>query len=142
MNGVRRERRQADRDILRAAGQGRGIANPFSAVRDDGLARLHIEVPMLMVDAEGAVQDQRVLIEVRSLSRFLPPLGTAHVSYTDARRLRVHAPDIFIDEFGSGSSGLDTSGLSNQARHDLRIVANSRRPHSVPRFRSYTGSRI
>ncbi len=43
MHGVRRERGQADGDVLGAIGAGRAVLHPLARVGDDGLTRRHVE---------------------------------------------------------------------------------------------------
>jgi hypothetical protein len=94
VNRVRRERRQAHGDVFGASGKWRGIAYPFSAMRDDGLARRNIHLAMLMLDAQRSAQHHGVFIKIGSLPRFLPAFGAAHVSHTEAAGVRVDATHI------------------------------------------------
>jgi len=52
VNGRRRERWQADRDVIRAVRTGRAVADPFAWSGDDGLARVHIERSAVVLDAD------------------------------------------------------------------------------------------
>src|ERR1700681_4005490 len=114
MDRIRREGRHTDRDILGSLG--RTVANPFALVRDDRLAGLDLDDAGLMFYPHLAIEDHRVLIEVRPLAGFGPARRTAHVSHARLGVTRIYAPDVFVDNLvsrdGNVRRGSDQLGLS------------------------------
>src|SRR5260370_35606832 len=78
MHRLRRESRQANRDVFGAAGKWSRVADPFAAGRDDGLPGRHIQFPGFMLHPQRAPQDYGELTKFRSRARFLPPFRTCH----------------------------------------------------------------
>src|SRR5437870_4110019 len=76
---LRREGRHAHRDVLRALRLGRAVLHPFAAPRDDGLSRAHVDRPGGVLDAQQALQHDRVLVELGRLPRLDPASGASHV---------------------------------------------------------------
>src|SRR4051794_11788420 len=76
MHRIRRERRQAYRDVLGALG--RGVAHPFAAADEHRLAGAHLERSVLALDANRPGEHDGVLVEPRALARLRPSRGGAH----------------------------------------------------------------
>jgi len=79
-----RERWQANSNVLGASGKRSRVANPFAAVRDDGLPRRDLYLARLMLHPQRASQDHGVLVKFRRLPWLRPAFRTAHVGDTDA----------------------------------------------------------
>src|SRR5688500_1833506 len=84
VHGVRRERREAYRDIFGAAGFGRTVADPLAGRRDDGLAGADVQGAALVFDPQCAPEHHRDLFEVRPLARLDPTLRADHAGNADA----------------------------------------------------------
>ena len=117
MDRVRGECGEADRNVFGAAFVGSGVADPFTRVHDDGLSGGDVERPTLVFNPKHALQDDGALVEGRSLARFQPSGGAAHVGHAGGRGLGVDASDVFVDEFGLVAGGLDAGGLRDQRGH-------------------------
>jgi len=111
VNRVHRESRQADRDVLCAAFVRSGVADPLAGVGDDGLSRDDVERPILVFHAEGTLEDNCELVEGRSLARFEPAGGAAHVGNAGGGGLGVDEADVFVDELGFVAGGLDAGRM-------------------------------
>src|ERR1700675_72324 len=118
MHRVRREGGQAKSDVLGAASARTGVADPFAAVRDDGLPGGHIEFAGFMLHPQRSPQDYGVLVKFRSRARFLPAFRTVHVGNADAGGRGVDMPDVFFDDLRLVSGGCDARGMRNQSWHD------------------------
>lgn len=70
-----------------------------------------------MLDANHAFQDDREFVEGRSLAGLDPSLRTAHVGDAGRGGLRIYATDIFVDQLGLVSGGLNASGLGDECGH-------------------------
>src|SRR6267154_590673 len=99
MDRGRRERWQANGNVLGASGKWSRVAYPFAAVSDDGLPRRDIHLARLMLHPQRAPQDHGVLVKLRRLSWLRPAFRTAHVSDTDAGGRSVDATNILFDDF-------------------------------------------
>ena len=76
MHRVRTESGSADRDVGRAIG--RRVSDTLARSSDHRLSSADLEHIGVRFHDEAAVEDDRVLIEVRSLRRFLPPGWSDH----------------------------------------------------------------
>ena len=118
MHRVRRERWQTKRDVFGAARKWSRVADPFAAVRNDGLPGRHIQFAGFMLHPQRAAQDHCVFVKFRRLARLLPAFGTAHVGNADAAGRGVDMPDIFFDDLRLVSGGFDARRMRNQSWHD------------------------
>src|SRR4051794_34657593 len=118
MDRAGRERRQADRDVLGAAGGGRRVAHPLAGTHEHGLTGAHVErlFPVLL-DPQDALDHDRVLVEVRPLTRLEPALGRTHVGDADALLARVDATDVLVDQLRLGARRLDARRALDQLGH-------------------------
>src|SRR5437588_12088585 len=98
VHGLRRERRQANRDVLGPLSHRRAVLNPLTSAGNDRLARVHLDYAGLMRDAQLAAQHYRVFVKLGSLSRFDPAAWTAHVSDTHSIIAGVHPADMFVND--------------------------------------------
>ena len=73
MDGVGRERRDANRHVFGAFG--RAVTNPFAFARDDGLAGFYFGDAAFVLHAHHAFEDHGVFIEVGALTGFDQPTG-------------------------------------------------------------------
>src|SRR5947209_8654640 len=89
MHRLGRECRQAYGDVFRPTFFGRGVLDPLAGVCDDSLTGADVDLSAVMTYAQHAFQYNRELIELRSLPRLLPTLGTAHVRDTGGFGLRI-----------------------------------------------------
>src|SRR5579872_1911914 len=108
MHGLRRKRRQTDRDVLRAVG--RGILNPLAFVGNYRLSGVYVETAALMFYPHHALEHDSELIELRPLPRLLPTRRTAHVSHARRCGTAVHTTNIFVDQLRPGAGNLNASG--------------------------------
>src|SRR5690349_8436577 len=97
MNGLRRERGQADGDVLRAFVLRRAVADPLAGRGDDRLTRAHVEDAALVLDAHHAAQHDRDLLELRTLARLFPPRRRSHSRDADVGVPRAHASGVLFD---------------------------------------------
>lgn len=98
---LRGEGREADGDVLCTVRTG-GIPDPLPRPGHDGLAGRHVEHAPVVLDDDGAGEDEGVLVEVRRLRRLAPPGGRRHVR--DGQRLvaGVDPPDVLLDDLAAG----------------------------------------
>src|SRR5208282_1390630 len=118
MHGVRRERRQAESDVLGAAREWSRVADPFAAVRDDSLPGGHIQFAGFMPHPQLAPQNHRVLVKFRSLSRFLPTFRAVHMGHANAGGRGVDTADVLLNDLRFTSGGFDARRLRNQSWHN------------------------
>ena len=71
VDGVGREGRQADGDVLGALGLGGAVADPLAGLGDDGLARAHVQLAALVLHAQHALDDDEMRIAPRVDQRSL-----------------------------------------------------------------------
>src|SRR5437763_1989111 len=69
VDGRRRECGQAHGDVLSAVGARRAVADPLARRGDDGLTFAYVDGPAFMLDVQRALEHDRDLLEVRTLSR-------------------------------------------------------------------------
>src|ERR1051325_4130444 len=79
VHGAGRKCRQADRDVLGAFRLRRGITDPLPGAGDHGLAGPNVHGAAPVLHAQHPAQHDSVLVELRSLSRLLPPARAPHV---------------------------------------------------------------
>src|SRR5213593_4455989 len=91
MHGVRRERRHADGDVLRAFGSRRAVANPFARRGHHGLSRVDVERAAFVLHAHHTAEHDRNLLELRPLTRFHPPGRRGHPRHAHGTMARVDA---------------------------------------------------
>ena len=69
------------------------------------------------MDSQGAAQDQRVLVKLRSLARFLPAFRTVHVSHADFGGRGMDSAYVFFNDLRLVAGGFDARGMGNQGWH-------------------------
>ncbi len=111
MHRAGRKGRQAQSDVFGAIREWSRIADPISAVCDDGLPCHHIHFAGLVLHSQCAPQDHRVLVKLRSLAGFLPSFRAAHVGDANAGCRGVDEADVFFNHLGLVSSGFDAFGI-------------------------------
>src|ERR1700683_562843 len=79
VNGFHGKRRQTNSDVFSPAFVWRGVADPLASVSDHRLSGRYVDRPILMFDPQRTFKNHGELIEGRSLSRFGPSRGAAHV---------------------------------------------------------------
>src|SRR6476659_3689347 len=82
VNGVWRERRGADGEVLGALGPRCTVANPLTARADNSLSGTNMENTSVVLDMKHASDDHGEFVEFRSLTRFLPPCRTLQLRDT------------------------------------------------------------
>ena len=117
MGGCERESRTTYRDVFRSCGFRRTVADPFTPSGNHRLTFANIKGSAVGFDAEHATENDSVFIKVGSLARLDPTAGTAHVSHADAIGRGVYVTDVFIDQFGLGSHGLNAGRFGNEFGH-------------------------
>src|SRR3954469_10652183 len=95
MDAVRRERRQADGDVVGAVR--RAVAHPLTGLGVDGLACRRDEGPAVVLDAYGASEHDGPLVEVRPLPGLGPARRTRHVRDAHPRLAGVDDSDVLAD---------------------------------------------
>ncbi len=115
MDGVGRECRNANRHIFSTIR--RAVANPLAFMRDDRLACFDVCDSALVLDPHHAFEHYGVFVEIRTLTGLGPPSRTAHVRDAGLRVARIHAADVFVDDFVSRN--WNGCGRCNQLRHLL-----------------------
>ena len=95
VDGLHRKRRQAYRDVFGTPVR-RAVANPLAGRCDDSLSSVDVDHAVLVLDADGALQHDRDLLELRPLPGLVPS------------RRRDHARDAH-----RGMSGVDAAGVSS-----------------------------
>ena len=86
-------------------------------MRDEGLACGYVDFSGFVMDSQGAAQDQRVLVKLRSLARFLPAFRTVHVSHADFGGRGMDSADVFFNDLRLVAGGFDARGMGNQGWH-------------------------
>ena len=119
MNGIRREARQANRDVLGAIFIWGAVADPFAFRSDDRLTRADVENSISMLHPQRSFQYNGKLVELGLLARFSPASRASHVGDADRIRFGVDSADVFVNELGFGSSCFDSSWLFDQSWHQL-----------------------
>lgn len=120
--GVRIERRDANGDVVRAFFIGRTVLYPLALVSDHCLSGMNIERAAARVNPEHTVQDDRVFVELRRLSRLDPSGRALHVGNADAGAAVVHAPDEFLNDLWLIPGSTDLCRGSNERRHRVEVV--------------------
>src|ERR1043166_5076146 len=98
MHRVHAERRHADGDVLRAVVAGRRVLHPLAFRRDDCLAGFDVRRSVARRDAKRSAQHDRVLVELRRLSRLDPAARALHPRDAHGAVAGVHAPDVLFDD--------------------------------------------
>jgi len=84
MDGLGREGGETDSNVFSTTRKRRRVAYPFTAACQNRLSGSDIQCTGLMLNPQCAVQDYRVLVKLRSLSRFFPAFRAAHVGDADS----------------------------------------------------------
>ena len=82
VDGLHRECRQADRDVLGTTVR-RAVPDPLAWRRDDRLAGVDVDDAAFVFDPHGAFQHDRDLLELRPLAWFLPARRRHHARHAD-----------------------------------------------------------
>src|SRR5262245_23685955 len=109
MEGLRRERRETDSDVLGALSARRAVSNSFTRPGDDGLAGVNFVYAALGFDAHGPAQDDRDFLELGLLCGLFPAAGRDHAGDADVLVAGRDAPDEFFDPLGLISGGRDNA---------------------------------
>ncbi len=88
---------------------------------DDCLSGMDVERPALVLDSQRSLQNDGELVELGSLPGLKPSLRAAHVGDAGSRCLGVYASDVFVDDLGFVSGGLNARGLRDESRHWFRF---------------------
>src|ERR1700753_457681 len=120
---------------------GGAVAAPLPRARVHGLVGLDGEAAALVFDVEGAVQDQRVLVELGALAGLGPAGRAAHVGDADAAVASVHPPGELVDDLGWLPARRDPARVVDQFGHLASMpatwsasVAGAARPGPVSRL--------
>jgi len=123
MNGLHGKCGQADSDVLGAIFVRSGVLDPFARMGDNSLARFHLQRTRFVLDAQGALQHDRELVEDRSLAGLDPTRWATHMRDAGGSCFRVNTSDVFVDELWFVARSLNSSGLGNESRHEVSVAA-------------------
>ena len=107
VNCIRRESRQAHGNIPGSIGAGRTVLYPFSSLYDNCLPGMNIHFRISGTNMQNPVKHHRVLRELWSLSRFLPPGWTDHSGNAYCGGIAVHPSYVLLDQLGRCPGGID-----------------------------------
>src|SRR5450631_2509507 len=116
------ERRETDRDVLGAFGPA-GVSDTLAGPREDRLPGVGDRWSALMINDHRAFQDQRDLVEVRSLEGLVPVGGGEHMGDRDGFAAGVDPADMLVDDLAAGDG--DTGGFADKSGHTFTLVAGS-----------------
>ncbi len=131
---LHRERGQAHGDVLGPLRIGGRVAHPLAGAGEDRLPGAHVHLAALVLDVDGALDDDRVLVEVGALAGLDPARGGAHVRDAHALLAVVHPPGVLVDQLRLGAGRLDAARRLDQLRHRGPSISR-RRWGSSPRTR-------
>ncbi len=119
---VRREGRDADRNVVAALRIWRRVTNPFAGMGRDGLSGVDLNQSSFMLDAHDPFEYQRELRELGPLSRLAPSSRGCHVSHGGDGRAGVDLAHILANDLVTGHGNQRRS--RNESRHrDNDILA-------------------
>src|SRR5688572_26611952 len=127
MDGIRRKRGQADRDVFRSLRFRRAVLNPLARRRDDRLPGAHVEAAAFVLHPHHPAQHDGDFLELGSLARLDPAGRRSHPGDADAAVPAVHAADKLLNPLRFRAGGLDDGRRSNEAWHGGRS-------YNVPRW--------
>jgi hypothetical protein len=117
MHRIRRKRREADRHILGAVRFRSTVADPFPCGCHNRLSGAHVEGAAFVLDTQRASENDRDLLELGSLARFLPSAGGDHPRDADAGMACVYATGVLLNTLGLGSNRLNDRRCGDELRH-------------------------
>ena len=94
-------------------------------MRSHRLASPHLECRASGFDFEHPLQDHRVLVELRSLSRLNPSTGAHHPGDTHGFIVGVHAADELVDQFGLLPADYYERGFEISVAIDALLIVKS-----------------
>jgi hypothetical protein len=100
MDSLRRERRQAYRDVFRCLVRS-GVLDPFPGMGYYGLPGRYIERSTFVLHVKLPPNHNCVLFELRRLAGLLPSGGATHAGYADTIAFRIYAANKFVNDFGA-----------------------------------------
>src|SRR5581483_7565073 len=122
MHGLRPERRDADRHVLRALR--RRVPDALARPRQDGLAGAHRGRAAVVLDDDRALEHQRDLVELRRLRGLLPAWWARHSGDAQLARAGARPADELADDLLADSG--DDGGKGDVDRHG-RVTVHARR---------------
>ena len=118
MDRLWRKCRQAYRDVVRAFGAGRAVANPLAARANHRLARGYIFNSVARLDLQQPAKHDCVFVKLRGLPRLAPSRRTHHASNARRRGPRVHPANEFLDDLRRRPRCLDSRRRFDDGWHD------------------------
>ena len=67
-------------------------------MRDDRLARTHVECAVLVLNVQQALEHRGELVKLRGLSRLLPSAWTAHMRDAYRSRAGIYPPNVLVNQ--------------------------------------------
>lgn len=119
MDGVRREGREANGDVLSAILTRGAVSDPLSGFGEDGLAGRNHHLAAFVLHLQGSPQHDGVFVEFRPLARLHPSARRAHMGDGKAGGTCIDPADVFINQLGFVTGGGDSGGLGNELGHRL-----------------------
>lgn len=119
VDSLRRECRQANGKVLRAARFRRAVTHPFAWFSDNGLPCSDLQDPGFVLDLDHSRQHEGELFKLWTLTRLGPSGRALHVRDADAVAAVVDPADVFQDCFRRVASGFDLSRRGDELRHLL-----------------------
>ena len=113
---------QADRNVFRATGFWRAVANPLAGRGHDGLSRMDVGDATFVFDANHAAQHDGDFFELWPLAGLQPSLWRDHSGDAHAGVPGIHLSRELFDTFGFIAGSSDDGRARNQSRHRLNIV--------------------
>lgn len=124
MHRMRRKRRQAHGNIFRPIVTGGAVTHPLAAMHENRLSGGYFLNRIAGFHLQFTLKHNRVLVELRRLSRLLPARWTGHLGDTDCCRLRIHLANKLFDNLrrppGRGNHGW----FSDKNCHGAQISEN------------------
>ena len=111
---VERECRRANRYVFSTFRIRRAVPDPLTAGRENGLARPDVDTAFLILDPQHPFEHNRILVEIRSLAGLEPAGRAPHVCDAKAAGLRIHAPDVLVNELRFRAGGGHAGGFRNE----------------------------
>ena len=119
VNFFLRERRRADRDVVRSTRLWTTVSHPLAWPSHDCLAGTDVNHSTLMLDSNHAIEYERDFLKRRPLPGFAPAFRRTHTRNADVWVVRINASSKFLNLFRYVPHRLYDAGLLQKPRHRL-----------------------